>query len=1103
MDFATRDRYRHVVETHRAGAAALSEAEVARKRRRARAAAAARRDGGRRRDARTSATTWSTTACRSSSARRGVRRRVRACAARDRRARVPLPSYLGAIVADHALLARAGCCAHAPGATALDGWLLALLGVLALIAASQLAVALVNWLATLLVAPRAAAAHGLLARAFRRDARTLVVVPTHARRAPRTSTTLVEALEVRFLANRDAHLHFAPADRFPRRAAARRCRTTTRCSQRARARHRGAEREVRAPRPRRRLLPVPPAAPLERRASGVWMGYERKRGKLAELNALLRGGARRSLLADRRRHRRCCAACATSSRSTPTRSCRATRRASWSATMAHPLNRPRFDAERAPRGRGLRHPAAARRQRACRARTRSRYARLFGGEPGIDPYTRAVSDVYQDLFGEGSFIGKGIYDVDAFERALGGRFPENRILSHDLLEGCYARSGLLSDVELLRGLSRRATAPTSSRRHRWIRGDWQIAALAAAARARRATARATRNPLSALSRWKIFDNLRRSLVPAALLAAAAARLDCCRRRRGSGRCAVLGDRARCRRCCAALRRAARASRDDLPLAPAPARVARTRRRAQLGAGRCSRWPACRTRRSSASTRSCARCWRMLVTRRRLLRMDAVERRRARRAHGLAGSVLRDDVDRAGARAGDRGAAAGACNAGRAAGRRAAPAAVARLAGARLVAQPAARARRAARSTRDAARASCARLARRTWRSSRPSSAPRTTGCRPTTSRSTRRAVVAHRTSPTNIGLALLANLAAYDFGYLHRRRADRAHRATRSRRWSGWSATAATSTTGTTRRRCSRCAPLLRLDGRQRQPGRPPADAARRACSSWPTQPIARPRAVRRACATRCGVLRESPADAGRPRDGVARCATLLRRAALRAAGDAAAAVPTAARGADARARATPIVAALAPTRERAAALGRRAGSAVPRARRRTAASSRRGWRAGAGRSRAARARRRIPTLRELRRLRVDAAPASTGAAPSARAERTLTPLVRRARRAPRSASTAIERAGARGARAAPTWTTSFLYDTTRHLLAIGYNVDRPPPRRQLLRPARLRGAARPASSRIAQGQLPQEHWFALGRLLTTPAASRCCCPGAARCSST
>jgi cyclic beta-1,2-glucan synthetase len=105
---------------------------------------------------------------------------------------------------------------------------------------------------------------------------------------------------------------------------------------------------------------------------------------------------------------------------------------------------------------------------------RSRYARLYGGEPGIDPYTRVASDVYQDVFGEGSFIGKGIYDVDAFEQALGARFPENRILSHDLLEGCYARAGLLSDVQLYEDYPAHYSADVS-RRHRWIRGDWQLA----------------------------------------------------------------------------------------------------------------------------------------------------------------------------------------------------------------------------------------------------------------------------------------------------------------------------------------------------------------------------------------------------------------------------------------------------------------------------------------------------------------------------------------------------------------------------------------------------------------------------------------------------
>ncbi|HMB42891.1 MAG TPA: glucoamylase family protein, partial [Luteimonas sp.] len=147
---------------------------------------------------------------------------------------------------------------------------------------------------------------------------------------------------------------------------------------------------------------------------------------------------------------------------------------------------------------------------------RSWYARLFSGEPGIDPYSRAVSDVYQDLFGEGSFVGKGIYDVEAFDRALDDRFPDNRILSHDLLEGCYARAGLVSDVQLNEDYPARYALDVK-RRHRWIRGDWQLLPWLLPTVPMHG-GRRERNPLSWLSRGKILDNLRRSLVPAAMTA---------------------------------------------------------------------------------------------------------------------------------------------------------------------------------------------------------------------------------------------------------------------------------------------------------------------------------------------------------------------------------------------------------------------------------------------------------------------------------------------------------------------------------------------------------------------------------------------------------
>jgi cyclic beta-1,2-glucan synthetase len=134
--------------------------------------------------------------------------------------------------------------------------------------------------------------------------------------------------------------------------------------------------------------------------------------------------------------------------------------------------------------------------------------------PGIDPYTRTVSDVYQDVFFEGSFIGKGIYDVDTFERCWDDRLPENQILSHDLLEGCYLRAGLLSDAQLYEEYPARYSDDVS-RRHRWIRGDWQLAGWLLG-RVPGGEPQARANPLSLLSRWKLFDNLRRSLVPALL-----------------------------------------------------------------------------------------------------------------------------------------------------------------------------------------------------------------------------------------------------------------------------------------------------------------------------------------------------------------------------------------------------------------------------------------------------------------------------------------------------------------------------------------------------------------------------------------------------------
>ena len=152
----------------------------------------------------------------------------------------------------------------------------------------------------------------------------------------------------------------------------------------------------------------------------------------------------------------------------------------------------------------------------------SLFARTYAGHTGVDPYTTAVSDVYQDLFDEGIFTGKGLYDVDAFVAALEGRVPENALLSHDLFEGLYARTALVTDVEVVDDYPSSVLAH-ARRQHRWVRGDWQILWWLFPFVPSRAGLQRNRLPL--IARWKILDNLRRSLLPPATVALLRARLD--------------------------------------------------------------------------------------------------------------------------------------------------------------------------------------------------------------------------------------------------------------------------------------------------------------------------------------------------------------------------------------------------------------------------------------------------------------------------------------------------------------------------------------------------------------------------------------------------
>jgi len=387
-------------------------------------------------------------------------------------------------------------------------WRLVLTAILSLVAASQLASVLVNWLVTLLVLPqllpRMDYSQGLLP-----EMRTLVVIPTLITSVQNVED-LLEALEVRFLGNRDEYLHFGLLTDFAD-AQQKVLAEDESILQRARIGVEALNRKYPGTDSDRFYLFQRPRLwnPSER----VWMGHERKRGKLADLNLALRSGKRDqfSLVVGNLAGLASVKYVITLDTDTllPRDSAR-----QFVAAMAHPLNRPRqnLDSQRIDAGYGILQPCMA---ASLSGANRSRYAQLFGSEPGIDPYTRSVSNVYQDLYGEGSFIGKGIYDVDAFEYALNGRFPENLILSHDLLEGCYARSGLLSDVYLHEDYPARYQADVD-RQRRWIRGDWQIAHWLLPHVPGPAGQRLV-NPLSALSRWKIFDNLRRSLVPVTLI----------------------------------------------------------------------------------------------------------------------------------------------------------------------------------------------------------------------------------------------------------------------------------------------------------------------------------------------------------------------------------------------------------------------------------------------------------------------------------------------------------------------------------------------------------------------------------------------------------
>ncbi|GAC1356279.1 MAG: hypothetical protein NVSMB3_02390 [Acidobacteriaceae bacterium] len=374
---------------------------------------------------------------------------------------------------------------------------------LALLPATQGAADLVNNAVTALLhadsLPKLDLSEGIPA-----ECTTMVVIPTLLLSEAQVRETF-DDLEARYLSNQDPNLHFGVLTDLP-------------------------DSESRPlPGDRDRLLEIAVAITDELNAKyagerggsfvllhrhrifnarqGVWMGWERKRGKLLDLNKLLLGeydsfpvkagpmhalnGVRYVITLD-----------------SDTQLPRGTA-ARMIGTMAHPLNHaivnPRSRIVTA--GYGILQPRVG---VSVASASRSRLAALYSGETGFDIYTRAVSDVYQDLFGEGIFTGKGIYEVGILHQVLDRRFPRNALLSHDLIEGAYARAGLVTDIEVIDDYPSHHSAHTR-RRHRWVRGDWQITQWLSG-RVPDESGRMVANPISTISRWKIFDNLRRSLV---------------------------------------------------------------------------------------------------------------------------------------------------------------------------------------------------------------------------------------------------------------------------------------------------------------------------------------------------------------------------------------------------------------------------------------------------------------------------------------------------------------------------------------------------------------------------------------------------------------
>jgi cyclic beta-1,2-glucan synthetase len=379
---------------------------------------------------------------------------------------------------------------------------------LLVIPVSDFAIALVQKVVNRLVTPERLPRLELLG-GVPDESRTMVVIPTLLTTVEGV-THLIEHLEVTAIANRDPNIHFAVLSDFADAEAASMPGDEDLLD--------AAKHGIEGLNQRLGGMPGPRFLLLHRdrlwnEREQVWMGWERKRGKLEEFNRLLRGATDTSFSTRFGPVDALAAVRYVITLDSDTQLPRDTAK-KLIGIISHPLNRPVVHPQlrRVTEGFGILQPRVSVTMASAAG---SLFARTYAGHTGVDPYTTAVSDVYQDLFGEGIFTGKGLYDVDAFMQSLDERIPENALLSHDLFEGLFARVGLVTDAEVVDDYP--SNVLTHARRqHRWVRGDWQILLwLFPWVPARSGL---QRNQLPMVARWKILDNLRRSLVPPSLVA---------------------------------------------------------------------------------------------------------------------------------------------------------------------------------------------------------------------------------------------------------------------------------------------------------------------------------------------------------------------------------------------------------------------------------------------------------------------------------------------------------------------------------------------------------------------------------------------------------